>query len=213
MPIVAVQTAFTAASNRPEDVITNTLHFNDQAGLSNPTNMANLMWDFYTASYAGASNIPVSTYFTNDAFSGDAVQRLYNLDDPKPRVPILEVQRSFTPTNGNTLPTEVAVCMSYQAEPVSGQSQARRRGRIFVGPLYETANDSGRPSTQIMTSLAVAAGEMLAAANASLNERWVVWSEAGQSAADVVGGWVDNAFDTQRRRGWEYTQRNPWAEA
>jgi hypothetical protein len=43
------------------------------------------------------------------------------------------------------------------------------------------------------------------------NNDWCVWSVADQIAVPVANGWIDNAFDVQRRRGVDYTSRTLWA--
>jgi hypothetical protein len=207
MPIVRILNTWTAASGDPADNVTNTFHMLDEAGLSNPTNMANLVWDFY-ATDAGLGAI--TDFFTIGQLTGVCVQKLYNLDDALPRAPILEVDRFVPLTSGDGLPSEVSLCMSYQGAKVSGENQARRRGRIYLGPFKVSANNNGRPSGDLVGALAGQAAELLAASNSSLNERWVVYSPTSDAAVQVVGGWVDNAWDTQRRRGVSPTDRLDW---
>jgi hypothetical protein len=39
---------------------------------------------------------------------------------------------------------------------------------------------------------------------------WAVWSTTRSQMARVVGGWVDDDFDTQRRRGLTSSFRTKW---
>lgn len=139
--------------------------------------------------------------------------KLYHLVDPIPRVPIYDGLLGLNATvPTTTLPTEVALCLSFQAAHVSGQSQRRRRGRVYCGPLAQVAavSSTGRPSGTVMTSLAASA-ESLRVGIGSTTVSWVVLSQPKQTDpitwAIVTGGWVDDAFDTQRRRGPASTTR------
>ena len=51
------------------------------------------------------------------------------------------------------------------------------------------------------------------ATNPSLECTWVLWSRANNAMFNVVGGWVDNAFDTIRKRGNAPTARTTWGTA
>jgi hypothetical protein len=48
---------------------------------------------------------------------------------------------------------------------------------------------------------------MKAAAIASASWDWVVYSPTDDAYHEVANGWVDNAWDTQRRRGYKPTSR------
>jgi hypothetical protein len=62
-----------------------------------------------------------------------------------------------------------------------------------------------------MTAIANAAQTLSASIEAiSALCHWVVWSEADQDAGSVFDGWIDNAFDTQRRRGVQASSRTTW---
>lgn len=92
--------------------------------------------------------------------------------------------------------------------------QARRRGRIYLGPfgqtvLGTTAVTSDRPLAAAVTAIANAA-TALATATAGAVVPWVIYSPTNGSGAVVTDGWVDNAFDTQRRRGVAATSRTLW---
>jgi len=129
---------------------------------------------------------------------------------------------TFTPVTANSgfQQNEVALAMSFHAD-LTGiaehgtggtRPRARNRGRIFLGPLAGTSTEdvgSGRmrPSSEIMTGLAQAGGVLAANHGTSTHLRWAVWSRKDQVLRTVTGGWVDNEFDTQRRRGGDSTAR------
>lgn len=139
--------------------------------------------------------------------------KIIDLGDPQPRVP--RVERTFTlAASGSTsaLPEEVAVCLSYKGAAGSGLNPAARRGRMFWGPLSASAGTplATPPTRPDLTAIAV---DYFAAAAAMATEldtdglRWVVYSPTYEVSTEVAELWVDNAWDTQRRRGLDATTR------
>lgn len=170
---------------------------------------------------------PVSDEITDDliafynavsgAFSGIYAQnghviKFYDLADPQPRAPYYE--RTFNLTSNPTqspLPSELAICVSFQGNRVSGQDQKRRRGRVYLGPLATGQNDNGRPLGTTLTAINAAADDLLTASNGSANYAWCVYSRTDDAMVVVTNGWVDDAFDVQRRRGLAPTTRRTFA--
>jgi hypothetical protein len=141
--------------------------------------------------------------------------KMYDLADPKPRPPVYDQPLGLTTTvAANTLPTELSICVSFQGGHVAGIAQRRRRGRVYLGPWGTTAADTtlGRPTPGICAALGAAATAFLAASDAASTWSWVVVSEATGTVSPVLitDGWVDNAWDIQRRRGIAPTLRNAW---
>lgn len=134
---------------------------------------------------------------------------------------------------GVSIPSEVACCLSFRnvtgATPGGGNfltPPARRRGRIYWGPISSSALGDGpgvpsRPSGPIVDYLLASADMNLLAAN-DVDASWVIYSRpfggrpetprpgratlpalparTGQSYL-VEEMYVDNAWATQRRRG------------
>jgi hypothetical protein len=140
------------------------------------------------------------------AWAGTRI-KLYSLADPKPRVPLRDESLGITGTHSAAgMPLEVALCLSFQAPKVSGQEQRRRRGRVYLGPFTNLSGDgsTGRPDATAITAITTAAQTLLDASQASSSWKWAVIHDANGVApvAHVVeNGWLDNAWDTQRRRG------------
>jgi hypothetical protein len=139
--------------------------------------------------------------------------KAYDLAQPKPRTPIGTGTMGWSGTSGvAALPTECAVCLSFYANPTSGVSQRRRRGRIYIGPLsVQSLNEpDGRLEVLTHQTLRTAGANLRIASDASSTWSWAVVSMAtGTPVAYVVNsGWVDNAYDTQRRRGLRSTTRS-----
>ena len=100
------------------------------------------------------------------------------------------------------------MCASYKASTVAGLAAARHRGRVYFGPLndYETVAIAGgyaRPSTQFIGHLAQAT---LGLFGGGVVE-FCVYSRAARVWNAVDAGWVDNEWDTQRRRGEQANAR------
>lgn len=201
----------------PSDAAMNTWHFgtNEVDPADALAEIATRLEAFYTLALADAS--PCLTGFIEGLF--------YNLAEAPPRVPIGDFNVSFITPTGQPLPNECAIVLSYRANPVSGIPAARLRGRIYLGPFNTTAvaNSTGGAVVDSGTQLGVTtAAEALAAANDS-TATWVIfspttagappWTQPELEAAshEVTGGFVDNAWDTQRRRGIASTVRVPWS--
>lgn len=212
-----LQVAIPYFTRLPNDVVVNTFHF-DWAGGGAPTltNFNTLLSDinaFYSTIFpaTGGNLINGSLVVTATSF------KLFNLTDPEPRVPTF----STTATLGAqtdplySTPLEVALCLSYYATPISGVNQASRRGRLYIGPFGDLLSISGSPtaftapSTATITAFTTAAHNLKTSTTAD-SWIWVVYSRKLNSSAAIVGGWVDNAWDTQRRRGNAPTVRSLW---
>lgn len=199
------------ASGLPEDRIVNVFHFQAAEAYSSASFAArDQVRDFYTGA---------NTTFSVGAYLSCYLSRAakivtYDLAEPPPRVP---TELAFTlpdATSLNGLPEEVAVCLSMRGAipPAAGP---RRRGRVYIGPLNQSAYDTAatirpaRPIASFITDLTVAATRLQAAGIGGV--LWCIRSERPvENFVPVSGGWVDNAFDTQRRRGPDATERTEW---
>jgi len=220
MTILRVQTIIPNDTLLPEDEAVNTWHFLT-VGVATPTAAANdavtqlgVFWAAIDANIANTTTTPMRF-------------KVYDLQDVPPRIPILETTLSLTPSASTAYPNEVACCLSYRAENLSGANPARRRGRIYIGPLTTNAGTVGtgdvRVSSTLRSALANAASDIIVAGQTD-DARWVVFSptlagpppwDAGTleaSSADVVAGYIDDAFDTVRSRGLRPTTRTVFSE-
>lgn len=206
MPIIRALVTLPAVSALPEDSATNTWHF--QAPLTNPTSEMGFMTTALTNFYQAIDQ------YLSPKVGSTATIRYYNLSDPKPRVPLGESTIPLTVSSGTALPSELAVCLSYQAAKISGTNQARRRGRIYIGPLGTiaagTTSASDRPLSSFVSAIASAATALEVAAFAN-GTPWHVYSPTSGTSAPVTDGWVDNAFDVQRRRGLRVSSKTLWS--
>lgn len=205
MAIIRTVVELDSTTGLPEDRATNTYHFDVSAtGEAIRSNIMDLMENLYATE---GDATPLINMMSNDLCEGTGRVTLYNLDDAEPRAPIDSREFSATPASVSGMPAEVAIVVSFEALPVSGEPQARRRGRVYIPWLTDTANTEGRPTTAFIEGLAESFTQFLEASDASLSVDWVVWSPTSNEAVGVARGWVDNAWDTQRRRGFAATAR------
>jgi len=196
---------FGRPSNLAEDAVVNTWHF-DTAAIDLATAAQELSKDlgaFYVALRPIMSSVLRTLAF-----------RFYDLGTPAPRAPVQGTFATWTPppTSFVPLPAEVALALSFY----SSRNLPRQRGRIYVGPLNTSASGSiaagdvdVRPSTSAVQSVADAA--KLLADNVSVKGmRLGVFSTVDNLLRPVTAGWVDNGYDTQRRRGGKATSRTLW---
>lgn len=141
--------------------------------------------------------------------------RHYDLGDAEPRVPIGSSTIALTIPGTSNIPEEVALCLSFQGAKTSGVNQARRRGRLYLGPfsngILGASSAGNRPLASAVTAIVAGAQSLLTASVGSTTPKWAVYSPSNASAVEVRNGWVDNAFDTQRRRGIDPTSRTTFS--
>jgi len=135
--------------------------------------------------------------------------KLYLAGGPQPNYPFYEDTFSLAAApSGTGLPTEVAVCLSFQGLRIPGTPQARRRGRVYLGALKATVNSNQRPASANITDILDAAeglyDDLAVIPSAGT---WAVWSPTDGSAVPLIEAWVDDSFDTQRSRGQARTTR------
>lgn len=209
MSIVQIQHTLQGHSGQPEDRFVNSFWVVTPSapdGLA-MTSMADAITAFYSSTGAG-----LGSWLSRMANAPGRTIKMYDWAEPKPRVPIYERSDVVAPFTSSTesLPAEVACCLSFEGTQQSGVNQARRRGRIYLGPLSVSANGVtsvtpfvSRPSNTFRAAVLVAAENLRQALLPS--GIWSVFSprtfpEAG-ATAEIVRFWVDDAWDTQRRRG------------
>lgn len=206
------------SSGTPEDRYISTFHFRvTDPGQSLGTvsdDIAEHLRSFYMDANGGDANQarPLTTYLSDTAidFAAGLEVRVYDLREQEPRtvVPITVPVTGNVATSG--LPNEVAVCLSYYGS----RNIPRHRGRIYLGPLnanamqtHEAGGDMG-PHAGLVWGLRAAAGRLRAAASPALP--WSVYSRVNNQLDPITAGWVDNSFDTQRRRGIKPSSRQTW---
>lgn len=112
------------------------------------------------------------------------------------------------------LPEELAVALSYHADftgavEESGltRPRARRRGRIYTGPYSTVSVDANADVQSTLLNALLGAAIHLNSASPTV---WRVWSRKDAAMRPVIGGFVDNGWDVQRRRGPKAPTRTLW---
>lgn len=209
MAITKVQVRLAPNSGLPEDVVTNTFHLDGtdgtEAGDAGP---AAAIIDFYTA-------IGVSLGATLSRTTNACEIRFYNVADPEPREPYGIYPFTLPSASGVAgLPLECSLCLSYRAPLVSGTNPRRRRGRIYLGPLVagiattEATTNVPRPATATLNGILAEFNDMVDTMRTSDGVVFSVRSEVSGLTVPVQLAWMDNEFDTQRRRGRKASARS-----
>lgn len=214
MPLIRAQMTLQGKSGIPEDQFVNTYWFNT-GGVTfedaAPLIVASLD-QLYTAVVPPNPN--ALSAFMSGFIADNPEVRLYNMEDLPPRIPeVFVLTGTFGQAPAEGLPEEVALCVSFHGAP---PITARRRGRVYIGPLNINCLDGGgtstssnpvRPSGLFVTTLQNCFSTFL---GNDAGDWWVVRSETSGLSTPIVGGWIDNSFDTQRRRGVESSVRTTW---
>jgi hypothetical protein len=224
MAVALIVAELNMTSGLPEDRAVNEFVFagptlND---IITTVQAGNVLQDFYNAVHApGATDL--ANYISNRVSRAAAAHsfKYYDISTTLDGSPhgspfavntwTLDAAAALDP-----LPAEVSACISYHADTTGVPEEvgatrpaARRRGRLYIGPLQTgVLGTTGMLRSDFFDALR-GAGIFLNAI-AGLGVEWQVWSRADAAVRPVVGGFVDNAFDTQRRRGPAATLRTSW---
>lgn len=203
MGIYRWQAIIKTADNIPENYITNSWAFEYFDSLANEEAVRDALIAFYQGLRA-------------DLFSADVAQnghilKVYKLPGVKPNYPEIEYIWNFpSAPSGAGLPSEVALCLSFEGQRIPGQAQARKQGRVYLGPVQSVKNVSGRPTAALRNTISTRALALKDAVELLTDGAWLVWSPTNQTGSTVAGGWIDDAWDTQRRRGLQRTSKTTW---
>jgi len=210
---------FEAVSGNPRDRVVNSFAFDADAAIlsADADTLATRLETFYhTLSAPGIH--PIDYYFS-PALSRvvKPILRIYPLDGhlDGSASGSFSFARTFAnnltaPGNVTPLPSECAIVLSFHASygldvefAPGARPRARDRGRIFLGPLnlgcqVTSANSNSIVSAQCMSDIANAAKTLR---DGSATTRWSVWSRRNQRMTAITTVSVDEAMDSQRRRG------------
>lgn len=204
------QTILHAATGNPADDMVNTAHWDTTAPplLTDFDNVRDMLKNFYTLKAAGSAQ-SLAYYLTTQALDTTATVKLFDLADAKPRPPRYIGVFSLTGIgNSVALPTEVALCASFQAAPTAGVEQARRRNRFYVGGFGTNAiYTGGLVTANCYNDMARSLRDLKLAGDAAASWEMKGYSPTDGTSFGIHKVWVDNAFDTQRRRGVSATAR------
>lgn len=215
MAIMTVQAVFPYFTLIPRDIISNTFHVvtSEPGGPDKDavaTEMATRLDAFYTAVFAVAGSA------ANYVVWGGGTVRVFDLSEPSPRVPATSpLVVSVAAVNSSPIPPEAAVVMSYHSALVSGVTHQRLYNRIYIGGLGSNAITASSASlfpvvnAAFRTAIAGAAVALEGANTADI--AWIQYSQADATPRPIVGGFINNEIDTQRRRGVTESARTTWS--
>lgn len=176
---------------------------------------ADALQEFYDSAVANGNR--VSQYLGPQINRSAGYITTYDLSQAPPRTPEeTALVLSGTPATQG-LPAEVACCLT----AYSDRNIPRHRGRVFIGPLADGAIAAWvggdldvRPDPTFRETLRQAGARLSRYGSVTLAGEgtfaWSILSPTDEVARQVTHGWIDNAFDTQRRRGVQPTQRQLW---
>jgi len=204
MGAMRLQITLRTVDNVAANFVTNVLALDGTDPFGDATAVNTAVKDFY-------DDLNAVAYGASIAQNGHEI-KWYDLPGVTPNYPVGTFTFNLASAPGGAeLPSEVAICASFQATRVPGFPQARRRGRIYVGPIVASYNVSGRPTSTVLTTLCTAMEDFKTAIDAiATDTTWAVWSSVDQTAVAVANGWCDDVWDTQRRRGLAQTSRTLW---
>lgn len=129
--------------------------------------------------------------------------KLYDAEAPAPNYPKAVYETQQNQRNMTQWVHELALCLSYY----SVHNVQRHRGRLYLCPglMFNTAGLDQFATTVQMQKMADYAKVLQDIGG--VNVDWCVWSRTDRKAYPVTDFWVDNEWDTQRRRGMKATQR------
>jgi hypothetical protein len=224
----------------PRDSFVNVFHVLTDAATDVRANaIAEAVRDFYVMPPSTGGG-PLMNLFGDQVAHGTHEVRMYQLDSdnnvtlpeegspPQWTEPFDHIDRAFEGANAG-LPSELAVCLSMKNITAGGVPPARRRGRIYFGPLVpgvteeEATNGRRNVTASVRTSLTQKGKDLQAALEAiSGGTHLVVYSRPYAGRDEVVRPgrttlpalaarigqtyrvdqfWCDDAIDVQRRRG------------
>lgn len=198
-----VQTILYPDTNIIADASVNTWSFHRTGAGGDPEALSTAVAAFY-------QQIRLEFAGTVQNGEGGLRTKVYNLGQPEPRVPVYEGSYTLGASGSGSLPAEAAVCLSFRGDLESGVDPARRRGRVFLGPLAAATStvSSGTVFVDQDTITAILdAYEAFATYVTTIDFECAVWSRVDSDLVPVTFAWIDNAFDTQRRRGPRPTTR------
>jgi hypothetical protein len=189
VPVIESQVVTQVKQNDPErDFVVNTVwHQSDNILLGTDyQNHANEIRDLFYGVDGSGFNLYIPR---------GGLVKVYDHDDPKPRLP--KATATYTPTSWGTptlAPRDVALCLSYYATNPSIKTQ---RGRIYIGPWNMSQVGERVPSDVLDMMMALANGLFNIG---GANVHHIVYSRKLNEIYDLHHYWCNDTWDTMRSR-------------
>ena len=195
------------------DESVNTFAFSGVDDGTDSTAVLNMIRDFYVTSTPAALG-SLSTYLGSSISRSAPAMIDFSPIVGNTTLPVIASDTMFLGGGSTTpLPLEVATVLSFGTLIGTGLPLRRQRGRIYLGPLGTNTLNSEGDQPVVASGLVLVMREAAARlrdASQAAGTPWSVWSRADAVLWPIVGGFVDNEFDTQRRRQLPATLRETW---
>jgi hypothetical protein len=214
MATVRAMSVLQGHSGLSRDVFVNTFYFVGAGTASEDQALAASAIAAFWEQVEGTQTNPMGAYISAWVDRAACSIKTYDMAETKPRVPTTWPLVIPAPLTTQGMMEEAAVCLSYHGSvpPVS----PRRRGRIYIGPLGTSAVEFATATTRPVPK-ALFCSDLLVAAKSLVDTPLIQWSIRSTRPAEnyvaIVGGYCDDAFDTQRRRGTDPLERTPFIAA
>lgn len=233
--VIQMVATLNSVTGLPKDSCVNVLHCTAESSTDGDIDLVlEAVRDFYIT-VNGLQSFSVGSYLSDSLSRGaDACSvKAYRTTDFSGETPFGSPVRemSFTMVAaqaGAPFPEEVAAVLSYNADlagapvsvvvdpgppPVTIRPQKRRRGRMYIGPLQSVA---GLETASIVRPIAGFRADVVQGfigMAETINDIGTiahlgVWSRLDEEVWGAIACHMDNAWDTQRRRGLEATDRS-----
>jgi hypothetical protein len=182
----------------PDQNTSNSLYFLGAVGSSTADDIIEALARL-TVGYQAWDN----TIYPSSVVGTVATVTTYDMADPEPRSPLDISTFNIAPAAGTAHPSDVSICLSYRADYPSGANRARRRGRIYLGPLLAATGTTITGQGLRVSATAIAAirtGAELLDTVITTPIEWAMWSQTDGVARPIVEASIDNQFDTRRSR-------------
>lgn len=188
MATYKVQVSAAVDTILPRDRIVNTFHLDDHGVTSDPNGLAEDACGVFETLYGSAREIAVRLYDTGDA----------------PNYPVGEfVRQAGQAGAASSDPREVALCLSYYGE----RNLPRTRGRMYicVAACQNVSANGVRPNAFAGQQLLDLANGIAGLGGPDVD--WVWWSTINGDHGPVKHSYVDDEWDTVRKRGLRSSTR------
>lgn len=214
-----VQTTIPYASGLPRDVITNTTHWDIVGGFAPAMGdeIRDRMQAYYEDVYAPLGGTRTWASYIQHKM----IIKIYLANppvSPAPPVYVDEVSLTFTGSATGNLPAEVAVVTSQYSAQQAGLPLGRRFNRHYIGGLSGQVLDNLGVPLQPPFVTADFRAQLAGAASTLHGENTTIlsWVLGYRSSGvwqfePIVGGFVGDEPDTQRRRGIRQAVRTSWS--
>lgn len=196
MPLYKCIVAIPADTSLPKDRILLSPWFNDHGLTTDPASIAGQVVDVFAG----------PTAWLKQSIEATCTVYQHTPGTPTFGPPVASVTRYPGTVRASNCPRDVALCLSFYA----GTNVKRRRGRLYLPISIRTGAGTdiafARPSASLRTEAAALGTALSAVGGADVD--WVVHSTVDDASYKVTNVWVDDEWDTQRRRGLTATTRS-----